>query len=340
MQLPGRRSRPRWWRLWPIPFVLALAVGGACATSMPGKSYEGRTSLGPEHVPLRDALRADVEQLAGRIGERNTQYPLALREAAQAIEQRLSSLGYAVRSQPYEISRGGGAIPVRNLEVERKGTRRPQELVIVGAHYDSAPGAPGADDNGSGVAALLALAARFARAEPARTIRFVAFVNEEPPFFHTDQMGSLVYARELKSRRERVVAMYSLESLGYFSDAPGSQHYPAPLNLLYPSAGSFVGFVGNVGSMGLVRRAVRDFREVASVASEGAALPGFVIGVGWSDQWSFWREGYPALMVTDTAVFRNPNYHTPDDKPGTLDYDRLALAVVGLEHVIEREANR
>ncbi len=229
---------------------------------------------------------------------------------------------------------------MRNLEVERKGTRRPQEIVIVGAHYDSAPGSPGADDNGSGVAALLALAARFARAGPGRTIRFVAFVNEEPPFFHTDQMGSLVYARELKSRRERVVAMYSLESLGYFTDEPGSQHYPAPFSLLYPSTGSFVGFVGNVGSMGLVRRAVKDFREVAKVASEGAAIPGFVIGVGWSDQWSFWREGYPGLMVTDTAAFRNPNYHTSDDKPGTLDYDRLALAVIGLEHVIDREANR
>jgi len=202
---------------------------------------------------------------------------------------------------------------------------------------------PGADDNASGVAVVLALAEALHGTKPERTLRFVAFANEEPPSFWTEQMGSLVYARALKAKKENVVAMLSVESIGYYSDEANSQKYPRPFSLFYPSTGNFVGFVGNVRSRSLTRQVVRRFRDEARIPSEGAALPGSVKimgqpvglqGIDWSDHWSFWQVGYPAVMVTDTAVFRNPWYHHVNDKPDTLDYRRMSLVTTGLEDVL------
>jgi len=204
--------------------------------------------------------------------------------------------------------------------------------VIVGAHYDSREGTPGADDNASGAAAALALARAFVNVKPSRTLRFVFFTNEE--YFREDLMGSLVYAKLCRALNENIVAMVSLETIGYFSDVANSQKYPFPINLFYPSTGDFVGFVGNVASRSLVRTAIGSFRTVATVPSQGVAAPEFIDGVGWSDQWSFWRLGYPGIMITDTAPFRNPNYHRPTDTPDTLDYGRLARVVAGLESVV------
>jgi Zn-dependent M28 family amino/carboxypeptidase len=197
-------------------------------------------------------------------------------------------------------------------------------------------GAPGANDNGSGVAAMLALARRFAGKPAQHTLRFVAFVNEEPPYFLTGQMGSFVYAGRCKAHGDRISAMISLETIGYFSDAPHSQTYPAPgLGVFYPSIGNFIGFVSNVPSRHLLRRAIALFRKHANIPSEGAALPAFIPGVSWSDQWSFWQHGYPGIMITDTAPFRYPHYHSATDTPDKLDYDRFALVVSGMEKVIE-----
>ena len=202
------------------------------------------------------------------------------------------------------------------------------EIVLVGAHYDSVFGAPGANDNGSGVAALLALARRFAGKQTHHTLRFVAFVNEEPPYFQTSQMGSFVYAGRCKARGDRIAAMISLETIGYFSDAPRSQTYPvAVLGAFYPKVGNFIGIVGDVRSRWLVRRAIAEFRKDGKIPTEGAALPAFIAGVGWSDQWSFWQHGYPGIMITDTAPFRYPHYHEATDTPDKLDYDRFALVV-------------
>ena len=184
------------------------------------------------------------------------------------------------------------------------------------------------------MAALLALARRFAKCKPDRTLRFVAFVNEEPPYFQTAKMGSGVYARRCGQRREKIVAMLSLETIGYYSDARGSQKYPPPLGLLYPSTGNFIAFVGNVKSRDLVRRMVGTFRQHEKFPSEGAALPAATPGVGFSDQWSFWQEGYPAAMVTDTAMFRYPYYHEAEDTIDKVDFDRTARVVRGLEKVI------
>ena len=205
---------------------------------------------------------------------------------------------------------------------------------MVGAHYDTASGAPGADDNTSGIAGTLALARKFSMAKPDRTLRFVAFVNEEPPYFQTERMGSWVYAKRCREKGEDVVAMLSLEMLGCYSDAPGSQKYPPPFSFLYPSRGNFIGFIGNTSSRRLVRQAIASFRQNERFPSEGAAVPGMIRGVGFSDHWSFWQEGYPALMVTDTAMCRYPHYHRPQDTIDKIDFDRMARVVRGLESVV------
>ena len=221
-----------------------------------------------------------------------------------------------------------------NVEAEIPGKTRPGEIVVVGAHYDTVVGTPGANDNTSGVAATLALARRFSKLENDRTLRFVAFVNEEPPYFQTDQMGSRVYARQCRQQGDNIVAMVSLETLGWYDDRPDSQNYPPPFGLLYPSTGNFIGFIGNTASRDLVRQAIGTFRQNEQFPSEGAALPEAIPGVGFSDQWSFWQEQYPAIMVTDTALFRYPHYHHAEDTIDKVDFNRMSRVVRGLEKVI------
>lgn len=297
---------------------------------MPGRSC--RAPLAPltaREVELSASLRRDVQELAGRIGIR-TAFDPGLAEAADYVESRFREFGFIPRRQVFEVD----GRPCANLEVEIPARGEDAGIVVVGAHYDSVIGCPGANDNATGVAGLLALAKALAGSRPDRTLRFLAFANEEPPFFQTQRMGSRVYARRCRERKEKVEAMMSLETIGYFSDAPGSQRYPPPLGLFYPSTGDFIAFVGNVSSRSLVRRAVASFREHASIPSEGGALPAFLPGVGWSDQWSFWKEGYAGFMVTDTAPFRYPHYHTTRDTPDRVDFDRCARVVAGLEWVI------
>jgi Zn-dependent M28 family amino/carboxypeptidase len=212
---------------------------------------------------------------------------------------------------------------------------------VIGAHYDSYGNASGANDNGTGAAAVLALARRLAglRGKASLRIRLVLFVNEEPPFFKTEQMGSLVYARRLAASREPVLGMISLETLGFYTSRPNSQHYPPPLGMLYPSTGNFVAFVGLTSSRPFVRRAVGDFRAHAPFPSVGGTAPGFVQGIGWSDHWAFEEVGISALMLTDTAPFRYPHYHSPSDTPDKVDYDRLARVTSGVERMVRAWAS-
>ncbi len=314
-----------------------LVAGGIWYTMFfPGKSFQGPLPpLTPQERSYRDQMAQDLEVLCHQIGPRSLQEPEALAQARAWIVQRLKQLGYpTVHQQEYAVN----GSPCANLWVELPGRKRKEEIVVVGAHYDTVPGCPGADDNGTGVVALLALAGRFVQAEPQRTLRFVWFVNEEPPYFQTQHMGSWRYAQACAERNEKIVAMLSLETIGYYRDEPGTQQYPMPFGLLYPSEGNFLGFVGNLGSRKLVAEVVGVFRQHARLPSEAAALPEVIPGVGWSDHWAFWQEGYPALMVTDTAPFRNPYYHTPQDTPDKLDLDRLARAVFGLQKVLEHLA--
>ena len=304
---------------------------------MPGPAR--RPALRPltaSETTLAKQLRDDVGKLAGTIGERNVLYkPRQLEQAAAFIEASLASAGYPVRAQSYRAS----GVLCRNIGAEIRGAARPAEIVVVGAHYDTVPESPGADDDASGVATVLALARHFAGTHPARTLRFVAFVNEEPPYFWTAEMGSLVYAKECRRRGERIEAMLSMESVGYYSASPSSQHYPPAMRGLFPSTGDFVAFVGNVGSGALVRETVGAFRRTAALPSEGAALPNAIPGVGWSDHWSFWQQGYPGIEVTDTAPYRNPYYHTAKDTPEKLDYDRLARLTAAMYEVVAELAS-
>lgn len=330
-------SRPRRLiaRVARIALVLLVVFGlvWGFGIRMPGKNITTAAQLSAEEIVLRAELAADVQTLAGEIGERNLLRRAQLNAAADFIEASFSRAGLQPRRETYEVD--GRAC--HNIEAEMRGAR--PEIVVIGAHYDSVFGSPGANDNGSGVAAMLALARRFAGRPAAQTMRFVAFVNEEPPFFQTEQMGSLVYARRCKARGDQISAMISLETIGYFSDAPGSQTYPSlGIRPFYPSTGNFIGFVGNIRSRALLHRAIRLFRQQAKLPSQGGALPSFIPGVGWSDQWAFWQCGYPAFMITDTAPFRYPHYHEATDTPDKLDYDRFALVVSGVEKMIEELA--
>ena len=275
-------------------------------------------------------LRAHVAMLADTIGDRNVWRCEALDRAARYIAAQFSTGGYVPQLQTFDVAK----IPVSNVEAALAGAARAAEIVVVGAHYDSVAGCPAANDNGTGVAAVLELAQRFSRRPQPRTIRFVAFVNEEPPFFHTAHMGSAVYANAAKARGDRVTAMLSLETMGYYSDEPGSQHYPAEIASLYPDVGNFIGFVANDASAQLLSEVRLAFEQKTRFPVQSMAGPADVDGIGWSDHWSFWQAGYPAIMVTDTAPFRYPWYHTVHDTTDKIDFEKLAQVVDGIEAVI------
>jgi len=298
---------------------------------MPGRSFSG--PLPPftaEELSLAQSLEQEVRHLALDLGERNTRHPEALEAAAAWIGLQLSAMSLEVTSLPYVID----GVTVRNLEVTFPGAAPVAPIVVVGAHYDSAIGTPGANDNGSGVASLLELARRLREQRGTLELRLVWFVNEEPPYFQTRNMGSLHYARGLVQQGRSIAGMLSLETMGCYRDEPGSQQYPGAVGTFFPERGNFLAFVGDDRSGALVRRALGLFRAAVPLPSEGMATGGALQGVGWSDHWSFWQLGAPALMVTDTAPFRYQHYHRATDTPERLDYPRLARATLGLQRVI------
>jgi hypothetical protein len=326
-----------------IPRRLLAAAGAlaglvVAATAFLSCSSAPRGPAGPPEVvsAVAHEFRADVTALAVDIGPRALgRNGDSLERAATWVEDELRKTGIEVHRHVFNVD----AYEAVNLVAELKGTgSRADEIVILGAHYDTAGPTPGANDNGSGVAALLALARRSAAMKPDRTLRFVAFANEEPPYFQTALMGSRVYAKACRENGDDIVAMISLETMGYFNDARGSQHYPPVIGWFYPSTGNFIGFVSDRGSRRLLKRISRAFRLACDFPCEAAALPASLPGVGWSDHWSFWQEGYPAVMVTDTALFRYPHYHEVTDTPDKLDYERLARVVLGLEIVVRELA--
>lgn len=295
-------------------------------------------------------LRQNVRMLSQTIGPRcgaTDETHERLEAAARYLQSNVELLlrGTQDRSMVVQRYEHGGRL-YSNIAVELPGAS-PQELVIAGAHYDSwcgpsEPYTPGADDNASGVAVLLELARRFdgrLRRHPdlfARGVRLVFFTNEEPPYFQTNAMGSLLYAQQSRERGERVHAMLSLEMLGYYDDRPGSQTYPLGLERLLPSLpehGDFLAFVANLDSRHVMNEAIETFRRASPLPADGIAAP-LVPQLGWSDHWAFWKQGWAAIMITDTAMQRNPNYHTAGDTWETLDYRRMAQAVDGIEAVI------
>lgn len=275
---------------------------------------------------LEQRLQLHVEKLAGEIGERNVWQPKALFAAADYIRDTWQQLGYEVHAQGYDA----GGVWSENLEIEIRGGVRPNEIVLAGAHYDTVQGSPGADDNASGIAALLEIARLHADIKPERTLRLVAFVNEESPFFYFGEMGSKVYAQTARARNDDIRLMLSLEMLGCYSEESGSQSYPPLMRWFYPDQGNFIAFVSNLKSRRALKQFTKAFAKNSDFPYETLASPAIVPGVSWSDQLSFWRQGYQALMVTDTAFYRYPHYHRASDTPEKLGYAEMASVVDGL----------
>jgi len=326
-------------RLLPLLgiIILVLVVVGFAGlrymTGVPGRSHRGALPpLTAEEATLAAALKAHIATIAAR--EHNIAHHAELETVARHIEAALKSHGYVTGAQSF----AAGGRTVRNIDaiIEPRAAAPAPETIVVGAHYDSAPGTPGANDNASGAAAVIELA-RLLRELDGKTgkrIRLVLFVNEEPPYFRSEDMGSLHYAKALAAAGERVTAMYSLETVGFYSSEPGSQHYPFPFGLLFPDRGDFVAFVGLLGARPLLQRTIASFRSHTAFPSIGGVAPDIVPGIGWSDHWAFAKQGFPALMVTDTAPFRYPHYHRPSDTPDKVDVESLARVVKGIERVI------
>lgn len=278
-------------------------------------------------------LGRHVDVLAGLIGERHVWKYDTLRAAERYVRERMEETGLIVSHQEYHCRAG----VVRNLILERPGT---DGIVVVGAHYDSIAGTPGADDNASAVAGLLEVAHQLARRQFRHTIRFVAFANEEPPFYKGEEMGSLVYARMCQARGDRIVGMVNLEMIGCYSDAAGSQRYPplGPLQYVLPKAGNFIVIGSNVRSAGFLSRVCWGFRRSVRFPMLPFVTPRGALGLSMSDNWSFWQCGYPAVMVTDTSFLRNRRYHQETDTPETLCIPAMALVVQGVAGAVARLA--
>jgi Zn-dependent M28 family amino/carboxypeptidase len=282
----------------------------------------------PDIADIASRAQRIVETLARQHPSRSGLFPDRLESAARFIEGEVRALGYSVESQTYESD----GVDVRNLIAERSGMNAAASCIVLGAHYDTVPDTPGADDNASGVAGLLELARLLKDCPTKRPVKFVAFANEEPPYFYTAQMGSRQYAKKLGQQKARVLLMFSLEMLGY-ADERYEQSYPFPLMrqlLGYPKSGNFIGLVGNLRTTKLLRIVRAAMRRGCKIGVESLSAPGFLPPLFLSDHSSFWRYRYPALMVTDTAFLRNPHYHLPTDNDSTINYRFLAEVVSGV----------
>ena len=290
------------------------------------------------HPELAERLRRHVDRLAGLIGPRHVGHPSALDAAASLIACELSESGYAVQRQPYRVHN----VEVANLIVETPGTAPGTGILILGAHYDTVEATPGADDNASAVAVMLEVARLLHGRQLRRTVRFVAFACEEPPHFYTADMGSQVYARACRQRGEHIIGMLCLEMVGYFTDRLGTQQIPQGIPRLlrgaFPRRGNFLAAVGNFRSWRLAWFFRRGFKKATRFPLYSIVLPESVNVIRLSDNSSFWDQGYPALMLTDTSFLRNPHYHLPTDTPDTLDYSRMAQATLGVASAISRLA--
>ncbi len=310
-----------------------LLIYGYCIR-MPGPTFAGDVpDLTATQQALHDNLVRHVRMLAEQIGERHHKRPVQLTQAADYISEQLARSGYAVTEQVF----GDGHY--KNLMVEITGGDKADEVIVVGAHYDTAWLTPGADDNASGVAGLLELARLLKGKHYDRTIRLIAFTNEEPPFFATASMGSMVSAQLARRHQDKILIMYSMEMIGYYRHEPHTQHYPKIIRHLYPHTGNFIAFVGNPNSGPLLRRSIKLFREQATIRSAGLiAPPRLVPDIQRSDNYAYWQYGFPAVMVTDTADFRNSAYHTAGDVAERLDYVSMTRMISGFAAMLAQLA--
>jgi len=270
-------------------------------------------------------LETDVRELSERLLPRDQAHPNNLDRVAAYVHARFAETGGRLTEQPFTISGNTYRNVICSFGPKTK------ERIIVGAHYDSYHEYPAADDNASGVAGLIELARLLSRTSLPLQVDLVAYTLEEPPYFGTAHMGSVVHAESLHEDQIGVRAMLSLEMIGYFSDAPDSQAFPVSLlRAFYPSQGNFIAVVGSLSGGRLTRRVKRAMTASSSLPVYSINAPRFVPGVDFSDHLSYWKAGYPALMITDTAFYRNHNYHTANDTPEKLDYRRMSMVVAGV----------
>ena len=281
---------------------------------------------------IQSNLKKTVNALSVDIGARGYLHLDSLQKTIDYISSEFKSYGYDVSYQPYEYQDN----IYKNIYVEIKGSKTPEKVIIVGAHYDTVSESAGADDNASGIAGLLELSRLLHGRAFDKTIRFVAFTLEEPPLFQSKKMGSYVYAESLRQVDVDIAGMICLEMIGYFTDKPDSQNFPLSfLRWFYPDKGNFITLVSNLQSKSLVNRVKKGFKKGSDLPVETLSTLSAVPGIDFSDHRSFWKFGYSAIMVTDTAFYRNPYYHSTMDLPETLDFKRMTEVVLGLRSSIE-----
>lgn len=290
----------------------------------------GRRSA--RNMDIQKNLKKTVFTLSHEIGSRGYLQINAMERTVDYISSELNSYGYNVSFQTYRFQGN----TYKNISTEIRGKKTPEKILIIGAHYDTVTGTPGADDNASAIAGLLELARLLRNRTFDKSVRFVAFTLEEPPLFRSKFMGSHVYAQSLNEKREDIEGMICLEMIGYFTDKPESQFFPLTfLKWMYPTTGNFILFVSNLQSKGFLNRVRHAFQKGTDLPVESISSLSIVPGIDFSDHRSFWKFGFKALMVTDTAFYRNPYYHGPGDIPETLDYIRMTEVVIGLKSAIE-----
>lgn len=321
--------------------VQSLRVSPANST---GREYWRRANLNLKlghsltkdlSMNLTDRVRRHVEVLAELIGERNTPRPSALDATRTYLRRELQAMGHEVVEQRFDVHNRAAI----NLEVVLRGAKPRKPTLIVGAHYDSAPGTPGADDNASAVAILLEISRVLAQRPPKRTVRIVFYDCEEPPHFNFGEMGSQYHAAQLRRSEEAVLGMICLESLGYFVREPNRSPYlPWPLRWLTRLVGQrFVVIVSNLHSARFGWRFIWRFATSGMFPFLPAALPvRWVPDIELSDHRGYWEQGFAALMVTDTAHLRNPNYHQPTDRLETLDLKQMTRLCRQLQRAVRR----
>lgn len=286
---------------------------------------------------IESNLRKHVDRLAGLIGPRHLKRPKTIDAAIGYIEGQWGEMESSVEREAYDAI-GDKAT---NLIVERQGSRRPYEIVLLGAHYDTVSTTPGADDNASAVAVLLEVSRLLREFVGQRTARYVAFACEEPPYFNMGVMGSQYHARESRLRGDKIVGMLCLEMVGYYDTSEGSQSIPPGIPKLlrrfFPKRGDFLAAVGNMSSWKLCWNFRRGFkRGTRQMPLFSICLPEKIGEIRLSDNSSFWDQHYPALMLTDTSYLRNPHYHQPTDTPETLDYERMTQVTLGVSEAMKQ----
>ncbi len=282
-----------------------------------------------EAETIHQNLRRHVYHLSETIGERHIWKDGSLAKAAEYIDSVFRGNNMAVDKQM--LSCYGKS--VSNLIVKKQGQN--PDLIVLGAHYDTVPGSPGADDNASAVAVMLEVARLCQDIQTKSTITFAALVNEESPCYGTENMGSMVYAESLKKSNAPVKLMICLESVGYFPNNE-NQKYPFPgMGLFYPRTADFLGIVGNLISIRYVTALARAIRKNADIKVRTLVAPEYVAGINRSDHFAFWHYGYKAVMITDTAFFRNKNYHRETDTIDTLDFYSMTQIVKGLYNALK-----